>query len=269
MLTYRLLSVFIKLGCDNSCPRSEEVPGRWKPPRRRPRCNRHAVRRPASILVCLLAPASFSPCRCGARAAWSRPTGPDTRIANAHSPPWTISKPNEPSPTPSIGESAGWCPEPHVHRARVKACRVAFDQRCGLSGSWPWPSSRRTSSAGIWTTFAAPALSSAAFFLAQAFAIKHVALFGALPLAPLFGYAILQHPNERAQPRLLSLFSYCSRNPAGILFLAFAPLALLSGRLRPRTGAQLACLVFAGVYLFCWAAILCAMRSRRLLFSRC
>ncbi len=162
----------------------------------------------------------------------------------------------------------------------------------------------------------------AAFFLAQAFSIKHVALFGALPLALLFGYAILQQPkraraaaavlvvlllfgtywtaraylltgNPAAPSRLgaaagsigrrtppsiarraerfieapwqiifhgLDAFESPLRNPAGILFFALAPLALLSGRPRPRTGAQLACLVFAGVYLFYWAAILIKVR---------
>jgi Dolichyl-phosphate-mannose-protein mannosyltransferase len=161
----------------------------------------------------------------------------------------------------------------------------------------------------------------AAFFLAQAFSIKHVALFGALPLLALFGYAILrQSQRARAavtvlavlllfgtywivrayaltgnpvaparlgaaagsigrQPPALSrrakkfaeapwqvlfhgldAFESPLPNPAGILLFAFAPLALLSGRLRPRSGAQWACLLFAGIYLFYWAAILVKVR---------
>jgi len=161
----------------------------------------------------------------------------------------------------------------------------------------------------------------AAFFLSQAFSVKHVALFGAIPLFLLFGYAVWQQP-ERVRaaaivaaillvfgahwivraylltgnpvapaalgdaagqigqhpPTLVTravrlvrtpwhvlfhggdTFESPLPNPAGLLFFAFAPLALLGGRVRPKTAAQIACLIFAGVYLLYWALILVKVR---------
>ena len=161
----------------------------------------------------------------------------------------------------------------------------------------------------------------AAFFLSQAFSIKHVALFGAIPLFLFLGYAVWQQPKRvrsaatvaaillvfgaywvvraylltgnpvapahigaaagqigRHSPTLvrravrfaqtpwhvlfdgLDTFESPLPNPAGLLFFVFAPLALLGGRMRPKTAAQLACLVFAGLYLFYWALILLKVR---------
>jgi len=162
---------------------------------------------------------------------------------------------------------------------------------------------------------------SGTFFLAQAFGIKHVALFGAVPLALLFGYAISRQStrlravglviavfvvfgtywtvrtflltrNPAAPARIqaaagaigrnppslarratrliqapaqvlfhgLDAFESPLPNPAGILFFAFAPLALLGSRLRPATAPQLACAIFAAIYLLYWAAILIKVR---------
>ena len=161
----------------------------------------------------------------------------------------------------------------------------------------------------------------AAFFLAQAFSIKHVALFGAIPLFLLLGYAIWQQPHRlrsgaivaailllfagywivraylltgnpvapanfwaaagsigRRHPTLanrtvrfvqtpwlvifngLNTFESPLPNPAGLLFFVFAPLALLGVRLRPKNGAQVACLIFASVYLLYWSVILLKLR---------
>ena len=160
-----------------------------------------------------------------------------------------------------------------------------------------------------------------AFFLAQAFSLKHVALFGAIPLALLIGYAAWRQPkkaqaaaivvvivllfsaswtlraylltgNPVAPARLIAAtgtfgtyhptlarrvqrfiqtpwtvvfhglrtFESPLPNPAGILFFAFAPLALLGGRVRPQTGAQIACLVFAACYFLYWSAMLIKVR---------
>ena len=161
----------------------------------------------------------------------------------------------------------------------------------------------------------------AAFFLSQAFSVKHVALFGAIPLFLLLGYAVWQQPkrvraaaivaaillvfgahwvvraylltgNPVAPAHLGAAAGQLGRhspthvtravrflqtpwhvlfhgvdtfesplpNPAGLLFFAFAPLALLGGRVRPKTAPQIACLIFAGVYLFYWALILVKVR---------
>ena len=161
----------------------------------------------------------------------------------------------------------------------------------------------------------------AAFFLSQAFSVKHVALFGAIPLFVMLGYAVWQQPQRvraatmvaaillvfgahwvvraylltgnpvapaglgaaagqigRHPPTLVAravrlvrtpwhvlfdgvdTFESPLPNPAGLLFFAFAPLALLGGRVRPKTAAQIACLIFASVYLFYWALILLKVR---------
>ena len=165
------------------------------------------------------------------------------------------------------------------------------------------------------------------FFLTQAFGIKLVALFGALPLAILFGYAawhekrrwraagalagmfllfgtcwpvrdyfltgnpvapenmgvaVGQHmskrsPLERIERDLEApwqlvfngedFFESPLPNPAGILFFAFAPLAILGGNIRPRTRAQTACAIFAVVYLGYWCLILKKLRYAILPFS--
>ena len=42
--------------------------------------------------------------------------------------------------------------------------------------------------------------------------------------------------------------------------LCSPPLALLGGRVRPKTAAQIACLIFASVYLFYWELILSKVR---------
>ncbi len=159
------------------------------------------------------------------------------------------------------------------------------------------------------------------FFLAQAFSIKHVALFGAIPLLLMLGYAVAQqrkpwrsaavvvfillilagpwflraylltgnpvapatlrnasgyigHPPPPPATRALRLldtprkvlfqgtdaFESPLPNPMGLLFFAFGPLALLGVRVIPRTRPQVACLVFAGVYLFYWAFTLVILR---------
>jgi len=165
-------------------------------------------------------------------------------------------------------------------------------------------------------------IAAGAFFLAQSFSIKHVALFAAIPLTLLFAYAIWRQPKSaraaalvvaillvlagfwplraylltgnpvapshlssvtgvfriytrqppmsRAQtffyaPMLVlfhgqDTFESPLPNPAGILFFAFAPLALLGVPVRPLTRAQIACTVFAAVYLVYWAAILVKVR---------
>lgn len=160
-----------------------------------------------------------------------------------------------------------------------------------------------------------------AFFLSQAFAVKYVALFGAIPLFLLLAYAIRQQPKParaaavvaaillvfgaswmlraylltgnpvapaglaavagsvgRHPPTLttrwvrfvkspwhvlfdgLDTFESPLPNPAGLLFFAFAPLALLGGKVRPKTRAQLACLIFAGLYLVYWSYVLVKVR---------
>ena len=161
----------------------------------------------------------------------------------------------------------------------------------------------------------------AAFFLSQAFSVKYVALFGAIPLLLLLGYAIWRQPkplraaamvlailvvfdapwvvraylltgNPVAPARLRAVTGTIGRNPptlarkvanfihapwqvvfhgvdafesplpnpAGLLFFVFAPLALLGGRVRPKTSEQLACLIFAGVYLLYWSWVLVLVR---------
>jgi hypothetical protein len=161
-----------------------------------------------------------------------------------------------------------------------------------------------------------------AFFLAQGFGVKYVALFGAVPLAVLYGYSLWQQPrrwraatfvaavflvfgtvwpvraylltgNPVAPDHLglaaggsleihettlaaklakyseipwmlifdgLNSFESPLPNPAGILLFAFAPLVLLTGGFRPRTGAQAACALFAAMYLVYWASILTKVR---------
>ncbi|MBZ5606741.1 MAG: phospholipid carrier-dependent glycosyltransferase [Acidobacteriia bacterium] len=165
-------------------------------------------------------------------------------------------------------------------------------------------------------------IAAGAFFLAQAIGVKYVALFGALPLIVLFGYAVWRQTSRwkaaltiaavlavfgagwavRAylltgnpiapsrlsvtvpgslQRRPLSTAERALRyietpwrltfhgqdsfespleSPAGILLFAFAPLAILGGRLRPRTSAQWACVIFTVVYLAYWALILTKVR---------
>ena len=155
------------------------------------------------------------------------------------------------------------------------------------------------------------------FFLAQAFGIKLVALFGFVPLGILYSYAVWRQPRRWRAAMLVSLvlllfggwwmardyaltgnafapsrlgavvrqyadarprpfaervlrdveaawritfdgqgyFESPLPNPAGILLFALAPLALLSGQVRPRTRAQLACALFTGIYLIYWVLI--------------
>jgi hypothetical protein len=50
------------------------------------------------------------------------------------------------------------------------------------------------------------------------------------------------------------------KSPAGILLFAFAPLLVLAGSWRPRTGAQWACVLFTVIYLLYWAFILLKVR---------
>ena len=160
-----------------------------------------------------------------------------------------------------------------------------------------------------------------AFFLSQAFSVKHVALFGAIPLFLLFAYAIRQQAKParaaamvavilllfgahwmlraylltgnpvapagladaagsigRHPPTLttrvvrfvespwhvlfdgLDAFESPLPNPAGLVFFVFAPLALLGGGVRPKTPAQLACLIFAGLYFAYWSFVLVKVR---------
>ncbi len=56
-------------------------------------------------------------------------------------------------------------------------------------------------------------------------------------------------------------------NPMGILLFALAPLALLGGKVLPRSKAQLACAIFAGMYLLYWMAILNKVRYAILPFA--
>ena len=160
-----------------------------------------------------------------------------------------------------------------------------------------------------------------AFFLAQAASIKHVALFGAVPLLLFFFYAASQQSKRlrsaaligsvivvfagywfaraylltgnpvapstiqaasgdygRIHPTLLSralkligapehvlfhgldVFESPLPNPAGILFLVCAPLALLGAGLRPRTRTQAACILFAVLYFVYWGAVVVKVR---------
>ncbi len=161
-----------------------------------------------------------------------------------------------------------------------------------------------------------------AFFLAQSFGVKYVALFGAIPLLALFGYAVWRqkqrwkaallvtavlvafcgfwplraylltgnpiapshlsvtvpgdlpsYPHSRSERALRYLqlpwklifdgtrmFESPLRSPAGIVLFAFTPLALLGARLRPKTNAQIACLIFAATYLVYWGLILSKVR---------
>jgi hypothetical protein len=161
-----------------------------------------------------------------------------------------------------------------------------------------------------------------AFFLAQAFGVKYVALFGALPLALLYGYAVRRQSRRwkagavaigilvlfgaywpvrawwltgnpiapshlrvtvpgaiqrRPLPAGARALRYIQTpwrltfhgqdsfesplpSPAGLLLFAFAPLAILGGRLRPRNSAQWACTIFTAAYLVYWALILTKVR---------
>jgi hypothetical protein len=160
-----------------------------------------------------------------------------------------------------------------------------------------------------------------AFFIAQAFGVKHIALFGSVPLVLLYSYAVWRQPKRwmaaaivtsvlivfaggwAARAYLLtgnpvaptklrfagkrfdireptvpgSLLRYAElpwkltfdgsgsfesplQSPAGIVLFAFAPLLLMGGRLRPRTGAQWACVIFTSIYLCYWAFILLKVR---------
>lgn len=165
------------------------------------------------------------------------------------------------------------------------------------------------------------------FFLTQAFGIKLVALFGAAPLALLYGYAAWREQrrwraaailatvflafgtcwvvrdywltgNPVAPERLgmavgehvgrrtiqakimadveapwtlifdgLNAFESPLPNPAGILLFGLAPLAILGGRIRPQTRAQLACAIFTFVYLIYWGVILEKLRYAILPFA--
>jgi Dolichyl-phosphate-mannose-protein mannosyltransferase len=58
----------------------------------------------------------------------------------------------------------------------------------------------------------------------------------------------------------LGSFESPLKSPAGILVFAFAPLLVISGRLRPRTGAQWAGVLFTSMYLCYWAFILLKLR---------
>ncbi len=160
------------------------------------------------------------------------------------------------------------------------------------------------------------------FFLAQSFGVKHVALFGAVPMAMLFGYAVWRQPRRwsaaatvmavfltfgtcwlartyvlKGNPlfpesagrttsgglaahgttlldtaaRYLNLpgqlifhgrsaFESPLDNPAGIVLFAFAPFALWGLHRSPRTGVQIAAVVFVVVYLAYWATILNTLR---------
>jgi hypothetical protein len=168
-----------------------------------------------------------------------------------------------------------------------------------------------------------------AFFLAQSFGVKDVAMFGALPLALLYLYAVLGQPRRwkaafaiiavfavfgaywplrtyvltgnplalhvlgRAQRGLLAArrttstrqqvsyyaglpwrltfaghnaFESPLESPIGILLFAFFPLALLTGR-RPKTAAQLACVLFTALYFPLWARTLYKVRYAILPFA--
>jgi hypothetical protein len=160
-----------------------------------------------------------------------------------------------------------------------------------------------------------------AFLIAQAFGVKYIALFGSIPLALLYGYAVWRQPRRAlaagivtavlivfgigwavrayvltgnpVAPSKLSIakrridirertvnrsvlryveipwkvtfdgtrfFESPLRSPAGILLFAFCPLLALAGRLRPKTGAQWACVVFTSIYLCYWAYIIVKVR---------
>ncbi len=159
------------------------------------------------------------------------------------------------------------------------------------------------------------------FFIAQAFGVKHVALFGSVPLVLLYSYAVWRQPRRwvsattviallfvvggcwaarayvltgnpvapehlRAAGKPLDIreksvatravryaevprdlifngersFESPLKSPAGILLFAFAPLLVLAGSWRPRTGAQWACVLFTVIYLLYWAFILLKVR---------
>lgn len=159
------------------------------------------------------------------------------------------------------------------------------------------------------------------FFIAQAFGVKYIALFGSVPLVLLYGYAVWRQPrrwraaamvaavlivfgggwparaylltgNPVAPQRLryaatrlgvneptiaatirqyarfsweltfnaTGVFESPLKAPSGILLFALAPLLALAGGLRPRTGAQWACFLFASIYLCYWAYVLQKVR---------
>lgn len=159
------------------------------------------------------------------------------------------------------------------------------------------------------------------FFIAQAFGVKYIALFGSVPLLLLYSYAVWRQPrpamaativaavlivfgggwaaraylltgNPVAPAELRSAgkrldirertvagdvlryvelpwkltfngsgaFESPLRSPAGILIFAFTPLLVMAGRLRPKTGAQWACVLFTAIYLCYWAFILLKVR---------
>ncbi len=169
-------------------------------------------------------------------------------------------------------------------------------------------------------------IAAGAFFLAEAFGIKLIALFGAVPLAVLFGYAVWKQPRRwRAAAIVVTIgvvFGTCWAvrtylltgnpvypdrlglmtqgtldvpvpstlgrlrhyakipwslmfrgqwnfesplpNPAGIVWFAFAPLAVLAGpwrsRLRSMTKPQIACAAFGAANLILWAWVITKVR---------
>lgn len=169
-------------------------------------------------------------------------------------------------------------------------------------------------------------IAASAFFLAQAFGVKYVALFGAAPLGLFLAYAAFQEKRRASAAALLlvllvvfgsfwSLRAYWLTgnpvaperlgaavgqgfqrptfagklirlatlpwmvlfegqdafesplpNPAGILLVGLAPLALTAAG-RPKTRVQMACAIFTAVYLLYWAAILDKVRYAILPFA--
>jgi hypothetical protein len=160
-----------------------------------------------------------------------------------------------------------------------------------------------------------------AFLVAQAVGVKHVALFGAVPVVLLYCYAVWSQPrrataaaavaavlmvvgggwavrayvltgnpvaptefhsaakrydiNEPAAGANLlryaelpwkltfdgsAAFESPLKSPVGILLFAFCPLLVLTGSVRPKTGAQWACVVFTSIYLGYWAYVLTKVR---------
>jgi hypothetical protein len=167
-----------------------------------------------------------------------------------------------------------------------------------------------------------------AFFVAQSFGVKHIALFGGIPLAILFAYAIWKQPRRLKAAAAVALVFLCFGtfwavrtyiltgnpvypgntenmvhggatahghtllekagryvslpwtilfdgvrvfesplpNPAGILWFAFFPLALL--RIRHRgTATLIACVVFVVVYFAYWSTILSNIRYAIVAFA--
>ena len=164
-------------------------------------------------------------------------------------------------------------------------------------------------------------------FLAQAFGIKLVALFGAIPLAFFYAYAAWREPrrfraaaaailvflvfgtwwtvraywltgnpvapatlsavagkysaSKKSSPRLVrdaevpwrlifhgeNYFESPLPSPAGVVLLAFAPLALLGTRVSRKGKAPLACAIFTAVYLLYWVIVIRKVRYAILPFG--